>query len=95
MLINGTYPFTLTSFSYSKRRKTSYMCSTCGVPLCIKSIKGEDGNILSHHEKWHMIRNLIEEHRALNRKLQEYKDSRKRRRDEDEGDDNQEEEEQV
>lgn len=54
--------------SYNKKgskgtgRNTSWMCSTCEVPLCVKCLVGEDNDIMTtHHARWHTKRDLVAE----------------------------------
>lgn len=53
--------------SYSKEskgvgRNTSWMCSTCEIPLCVKCVKGEDNDVgKSHFGRWHCARDLVSE----------------------------------
>jgi hypothetical protein len=71
--------------SYNKKaskgsgRNTSWMCSTCEVPLCVKCLVGEEGDVRrTHHARWHMVRDLASENMLC---CEELTASRKRKAD--------------
>lgn len=57
--------FSLTSYKQGSKgtgRNTSWMCSTCEVPLCVKCLIGEENDIMmTHHGRWHTKRDLVAE----------------------------------
>lgn len=59
-------------------RNTSYLCSTCCVPLCqdYEDNKPET----SCHARWHACQDLVSVHATLNAALREKRESRKRSR---------------
>ncbi|KAL3787258.1 hypothetical protein HJC23_004132 [Cyclotella cryptica] len=79
-------------------RCTTWMCSTCQIPLCIKTLPSEPSTE-SHFVKWHSVLNLEEESarcsEALRRSMEIWSRERakKRAREEEEDQDNYEEEE--
>ena len=74
------------------RRKTTWMCSTCEVPLCTRPLVGEDDGAESHHARWHSVKNLLEEHKLCHQELKDGRESRKRTKKHDGNDDNKEDE---
>lgn len=53
-------------------RNTSWMCSTCEVPLCVKCLIGEDDNVMkTHHARWHTARDLVAENDLCHREVNE------------------------
>lgn len=74
--------------SYNKNakgagRNTSWMCSTCEVPLCVKCLIGEENDVRNtHHARWHTTRDLLTENAAC---CEEVVVSRKRKGDHVEG----------
>ena len=57
-------------------RNTTWMCSTCEVPLCIDLVDGDSTQ--THHVLWHMARDLREEHERCNAMLRERRIEKKR-----------------
>lgn len=71
--------------SYNKKaskgagRNTSWMCSTCEVPLCVKCLIGEENDVRrTHHARWHAVRDLASENTIC---CEEVDASRKRKHD--------------
>jgi hypothetical protein len=69
--------------SYNKKaskgagRNTSWMCSTCEVPLCVKCLIGEESDVRrTHHARWHLVRDLASENMMC---CEEVNNSRKRK----------------
>lgn len=56
-------------------RNTSWMCSTCCVPLCVDYQGSPD---LSCHYKWHSCDDLMKQHELMNNELRNKRDARKR-----------------
>ena len=56
------------------------MCATCEVPLCTRPLMDEDGSSLTHHARWHNVRDLIAEHKTCHEDLKTGRESRKRAR---------------
>ena len=82
---DGTKPCKLCSEG-KIRRKTTWMCATCEVPLCTRPLMGEEpetegGGVLTHHARWHAARDLVAEHMKVHGLLKEGRESRKRSRD--------------
>ena len=51
-------------------RNTSWMCSTCEVPLCVKCLIGEDDDVMkTHHARWHIARDLVAENDLCHREV--------------------------
>lgn len=82
---DGTKPCKLCSEG-KVRRKTTWMCATCEVPLCTRPLMDEDGSALTHHTAWHTERDLVAEHKRCHDTLKNGRESRKRSRDIAEGD---------
>ncbi|KAL3802529.1 hypothetical protein HJC23_012548 [Cyclotella cryptica] len=84
---DGTKPCKLCSEG-KVRRKTTWMCATCEVPLCTRPLMGEEpssgegGGITTHHARWHTARDLVAEHLKVHASLKEGRESRKRGREE-------------
>ena len=80
---DGTKPCKLCSEG-KVRRKTTWMCATCEVPLCTRPLMGEEaaegGGVLSHHARWHTARDLVAEHLLVHASLKDGRESRKRSR---------------
>ena len=57
-------------------RNTTWMCSTCEVPLCIDTIDGDQ--TLTHHVLWHRSLDLRSEHERCNDLLRERRLEKKR-----------------
>jgi len=76
---DGTKPCKLCSEG-KIRRKTTWMCATCEVPLCTRPLMDEDGSSLTHHARWHSTRDLIAEHKKCHENLRDGRESRKRAR---------------
>lgn len=57
-------------------RNTTWMCSTCEVPLCIDTIDGDQ--TLTHHVLWHRSLDLRGEHERCNALLRERRLEKKR-----------------
>lgn len=76
---DGTKPCKLCSDG-KIRRKTTWMCATCEVPLCTRPLMDEDGSCLTHHTRWHSARDLILEHQTCHEDLKNGRESRKRAR---------------
>ncbi|KAL7516563.1 hypothetical protein ACHAWX_001564 [Stephanocyclus meneghinianus] len=79
---DGTKPCKLCSEG-KVRRKTTWMCATCEVPLCTRPLMGEEpssgeGGITTHHARWHTARDLVAEHLRVHASLKEGRESRKR-----------------
>jgi len=74
---DGTKPCKLCSDG-KIRRKTTWMCATCEVPLCTRPLMDEDGSCLTHHTRWHSARDLVLEHKKCHEDLTRGRESRKR-----------------
>lgn len=61
------------------KRKTTWICSTCEVPLCNRVLLGQDGGSKSHHDLWHSAQNLIEEHEKCHQMLLDSRENNKKR----------------
>eukprot|EP00571_Detonula_confervacea_P012583 CAMPEP_0172311470 /NCGR_PEP_ID=MMETSP1058-20130122/14750_1 /TAXON_ID=83371 /ORGANISM="Detonula confervacea, Strain CCMP 353" /LENGTH=412 /DNA_ID=CAMNT_0013024643 /DNA_START=74 /DNA_END=1312 /DNA_ORIENTATION=+ len=83
----GTKPCKLCSTG-KIRRKTTWMCATCKVPLCTRPLIGEDGSALTHHTLWHTARDLMAEHERCHEEMKNGRQSRKREREEDDVEEN-------
>lgn len=57
-------------------RNTTWMCSTCEVPLCVDTVDGDMH--LTHHVLWHRCVDLREEHERCNALLRERRMEKKR-----------------
>lgn len=57
-------------------RNTTWMCSTCEVPLCVDTVDGDA--TLTHHVLWHQCVDLREEHERCNTLLRERRIEKKR-----------------
>ena len=57
-------------------RNTTWMCSTCEVPLCIDAVDGDSS--LTHHVLWHRALHLRVEHEKCNTLLKERRLEKKR-----------------
>lgn len=62
------------------RRKTTWMCAVCEVPLCTRPLMDEDPGALTHMMKWHSVRDLISEHKKCHDELKNGRETRKRAR---------------
>mmetsp|Transcript_19955 Transcript_19955/g.42818 ORF Transcript_19955/g.42818 Transcript_19955/m.42818 type:complete len:136 (+) Transcript_19955:704-1111(+) len=78
---DGTKPCKLCSGGRI-RRKTTWMCATCEVPLCTRPLMDEDGACLTHHARWHSAKDLMAEHKRCHAGLKNGRESRKRVREE-------------
>lgn len=78
---DGTKPCKLCSEG-KIRRKTTWMCATCEVPLCTRPLMDEDGSSLTHHARWHGVKDLITAHKKCHEDLKNGRESRKRVREE-------------
>lgn len=78
---DGTKPCKLCSEG-KIRRKTTWMCSTCEVPLCTRPLLDEEGASLSHHARWHVAQDLKADHDRIHAILKNGRESRKRARNE-------------
>jgi hypothetical protein len=80
---DGTKPCKLCSEG-KVRRKTTWMCATCEVPLCTRPLMGEEadetGGVMTHHSRWHMARDLVAEHAKVHAALKDGRENRKRSR---------------
>ncbi|KAL7509958.1 hypothetical protein ACHAXN_006837 [Cyclotella atomus] len=80
---DGTKPCKLCSEG-KVRRKTTWMCATCEVPLCTRPLMNEEpdenGGVMTHHSRWHMARDLVAEHQRVHAALRDGRESRKRSR---------------
>lgn len=76
---DGTKPCKMCSEG-KVRRKTTWMCATCEVPLCTRPLMDEDGSAMTHHTRWHNVRDLISEHKKCHDDLKNGRESRKRSR---------------
>ena len=65
-------------------RNTSWMCSTCCVPLCV-DLKATGDERTSCLARWHLCRDLVAENAERNHALSEKRASSKRSREEEEG----------
>jgi hypothetical protein len=78
---DGTKPCKLCSEG-KIRRKTTWMCATCEVPLCTRPLMGEEaaegGGVLTHHARWHTARDLVAEHLKVHGNLRAGRENRKR-----------------
>eukprot|EP00804_Cyclotella_cryptica_P000646 CCRYP_014672-RA/>CCRYP_014672-RA protein AED:0.17 eAED:0.17 QI:63/1/1/1/1/1/3/1560/727 len=63
------------------KRQTTWMCSTCCVPLCVRNLYGEN-RVDSHFMRWHSARDLEAENMICSQELLQWKDKRRRERDE-------------
>lgn len=54
------------------------MCPS--VPLCTRPLMDEDGSALTHHTRWHNVRDLISEHKRCHEELKNGREMRKRAR---------------
>jgi len=77
---DGTKPCKLCSEG-KVRRKTTWMCATCEVPLCTRPLMGEEGGVMTHHARWHTARDLVAEHNSVHFSLKNGREQRKRDRD--------------
>eukprot|EP00804_Cyclotella_cryptica_P019056 CCRYP_014455-RA/>CCRYP_014455-RA protein AED:0.26 eAED:0.26 QI:0/-1/0/1/-1/1/1/0/564 len=57
-------------------RNTTWMCSTCEVPLCIDTVDGDGEQ--THHVRWHRCLDLREEHLRCNALLRGRREGKKR-----------------
>jgi hypothetical protein len=79
---DGTKPCKLCSEG-KVRRKTTWMCAVCEVPLCTRPLMGEEsaeGGVTTHHARWHSARDLVAEHVRVHALLRDGRESRKRNR---------------
>lgn len=60
-------------------RNTSWMCTTCLVPLCVDIVNGDPES--SCHARWHGCQDLVAVNATLNMALRERRESKKRTRD--------------
>mmetsp|Transcript_25834 Transcript_25834/g.54605 ORF Transcript_25834/g.54605 Transcript_25834/m.54605 type:complete len:287 (+) Transcript_25834:97-957(+) len=81
---DGTKPCKLCSEG-KIRRKTTWMCSTCEVPLCTRPLMDEDGASMTHHARWHSVKDLLLEHKKVHDALKNGRESRKRARQDEQG----------
>ena len=68
-------------------RKTSTRCATCFIPLCTKTFKTENKNCNSHFTKWHIVVDLVREHKRCYEKPIEIRRAGSRYKDDDDDDD--------
>mmetsp|Transcript_32143 Transcript_32143/g.63993 ORF Transcript_32143/g.63993 Transcript_32143/m.63993 type:complete len:305 (+) Transcript_32143:92-1006(+) len=67
------------------KRKTTWMCATCHVPLCNKILLNEEEGSKTHHDLWHMANDLLAQHAICHEQLIK---SRGKKRERPDGDNN-------
>jgi len=74
---DGTKPCKLRSEG-KIRRKTTWMCAVCEIPLCTKPLPGEESSTLTHFALWHSEKDLGTTHKRCFEELKGGRESRKK-----------------
>lgn len=81
---DGTKPCKLCSEG-KIRRKTTWMCAVCEIPLCTKPLVGEDPSSTTHFALWHSEKDLLPTHKRCFDELKNGRESRKKAKLENDG----------
>lgn len=78
---DGTKPCKLCSEG-KIRRKTTWKCAVCEIPLCTKQLVGENTSSATHFALWHSESDLLPAHKRCFDELKSGRDSRKKLKEE-------------